>query len=443
MRAHLPLALAVLAASEAAAADSLFSRTSNGLARAHHAAIRRSAGLARDLRTAFRGLLVEQHGSTQVDLVSHSVYCVSAPKSTSPAGNGLTGGGNGTASAGGSSSTAKATSTKKSGASATSTKSGASATATSEWKVFQQYQGDDFFNGWTFWDTADPTNAHERSGIVDFQSQSDAESANLTSINSAGNAIMRVDTTAVVTGNRKAIRITTNAVYTGGLVILDAVHMPTGCGTWPAFWSNGPNWPAGGEIDIVEGVNDYTNNQATIHTNPGCSLATDSSSALGITGTIVGGTDCAAADSGNQGCGVRSADTSSYGAAFNNIGGGVYAMLWNDTGISVYFFRRSNIPSDITSGAPNPAGWGTPMANWPSTQCDTSKFFSHHSVIFDTTLCGDWAGGVWSSSGIPGQEQSCAQRTGVSDCATFVRNNGASFAEAYWEVKSVTIYQTS
>lgn len=35
---------------------------------------------------------------------------------------------------------------------------------------------------------------------------------------------------------------------------MDSVHMPTGCATWPAFWSNGPNWPAGGEIDIVEGV---------------------------------------------------------------------------------------------------------------------------------------------------------------------------------------------
>lgn len=50
--------------------------------------------------------------------------------------------------------------------------------------------------------------------------------------------------------------------------------------------------------DIVEGVNDYTNNQATIHTDPGCSLVSSSASVLSITGTLVASTDCAAADTG-------------------------------------------------------------------------------------------------------------------------------------------------
>ena len=39
----------------------------------------------------------------------------------------------------------------------------------------------------------------------------------------------------------------------------------------------------------------------------------------------MGGTDCSAADSSNQGCGMRSPANNSFGTGFNNIGGGVYA----------------------------------------------------------------------------------------------------------------------
>jgi hypothetical protein len=254
---------------------------------------------------------------------------------------------------------------------------------------------------------------------------------------------MAIETTAIVASTRQAVRITTNSQYDGGLWIMDSVHMPTGCATWPAFWTNGPNWPTTGEIDIVEGVNTYTNDQSTIHTGVGCTLPTSSSSALDITGTVVGGTDCSAADSDNEGCGVRSANTNSFGAAFNSAGGGVYAMKWDTTGISVYFFPRSSVPADITAGNPMPANWGTPVANWPASNCDPSTYFQSHSAIFDTTLCGDWAGGVWNGTGVPGQDVSCAVSTGYDTCEAYVQANGAAFAQAYWEVVSVNIYQLS
>ena len=89
----------------------------------------------------------------------------------------------------------------------------------------------------------------------------------------------------------------------------------------------GPNWPTGGEIDIVEGVNDYTNNQATIHTEEGCTLPSSSSTILGISGNVIGGTDCAAFTTGNQGCGIRASASNSFGASFNANGGGVYASM--------------------------------------------------------------------------------------------------------------------
>ncbi|EED82529.1 hypothetical protein POSPLDRAFT_112923 [Postia placenta Mad-698-R] len=423
MYLQLPLLLYLLA-SVAPSDAGLFTRSSEhvlrGVNAAHHHAVKRSSGLAKDLRRALSGILVAEGDSG-----AQHVYCISGTSltnpDTSPGGGGSSG-----------------SSPKASGTATASASSPSGTVASSPWKVKQSYEGDSFFDGWSFFTASDPTD-----GTVQYVDQSTAQSANLTSINSAGNAIMRVDTTAKISGNRQSVRITTNYNYTGALVILDSVHMPTGCGTWPAFWSNGPNWPAGGEIDIVEGVNTYTNNQATIHTNPGCTIPSSNSTVLGITGDVTGGTNCAAAETGNAGCGIRSTSNTSYGAGFNEIGGGVYAMEWVDSGISVWFFPRSSIPSDITAGAPQPSGWGTPMANWPSTDCNPSTFFYQHSAIFDTTLCGQWAGNVWSDTGSPGQSQSCAQITGTSTCAEYVQNNGAAFADAYWEVKSVKIYQTS
>ncbi|CAL1696723.1 unnamed protein product [Somion occarium] len=431
MHFHVPFLLALLI-NVAPSDANLLARSTETVLRAHKHAVKRSAGLARDLRLAFNGILVEQN-----KLGSSRVYCVSSPSDN---GSTLT---NGTSPNPSSPATfaPNPTSTGSKGSSSSTTSGAAptgSSSASSPWKLSQNFQGNSFFNGWDFFTGADPTN-----GQVTYVDQGTAQSAGLVNINNAGNVIMRVETTPQVATTRKSVRITTSKTYTGGLVIMDSVHMPTGCGTWPAFWSNGPNWPAGGEIDIVEGVNDYTNNQATIHTNPGCTVPTTNSSVLAITGTLVGGTNCAAAQTGNQGCGVRAVQSNSFGSTFNNNGGGVYAMQWDNNGISVFFFPRNSIPSDVSSGKPQPNNWGQPMAHWPASGCDPFKFFYTHSAIFDTTLCGDWASSAWTGSGIPGQEQSCAQRTGVATCEEFIRNNGAAMNDAYWEVKSVKIYQTS
>ena len=61
-------------------------------------------------------------------------------------------------------------------------------------------------------------------------------------------------------------------------------------------------------------------------------------------------------------------------------------MLWNNSGISVYFFQQGSVPADLNAGQPVPNNWGTPMASWPATSCNPSQFFYNHQVIFDTTL---------------------------------------------------------
>ena len=105
-------------------------------------------------------------------------------------------------------------------------------------------------------------------------------------------------------------------------------------------------------------------------------------------------------------------------------------VLWDNTGISVWFFPRQNIPSDIAASAPVPANWGTPSSFWPENTCNPFEIFKNQAAIFDTTLCGDWAGSVWTATGVPGQEQSCAQRTGVPTCEQFVQQNGAALSQA-------------
>lgn len=162
---------------------------------------------------------------------------------------------------------------------------------------------------------------------------------------------------------------------------MDLTKIPYGPSLWPAFWSDGPNWPAGGEIDVIEGVNDFSVNQATLHTSDGCVLTTP----MKGTGAVVG-TDCNAALDGNAGCGVTSDNDASAGAAFDKNGGGVYAMGWDAEGISVWFFPRADIPEDLASGAPEPSGWSEPMAFWAASGCDMSEFFAAQTIILDITI---------------------------------------------------------
>lgn len=237
----------------------------------------------------------------------------------------------------------------------------------------------------------------------------------------------------------------------------------------------------GGEIDIIEGVDDYTANQATLHTTAGCTLASNNPSALNMTGILVDSTDCNVATTANAGCGIRATASNTYGPGFNSNGGGVYASMlsislhldgvklmcpclctvqWDTSGIQVFFFPRNAIPSDITSGAPQPSSWtaSSRMASWPASTCNPFQFFNSHSAIFDTTLwyvflpqhisvvfhelnhcsffcvctgSGVWTDSVWSvACQAPGQDQSCAQRTGFSTCEAFVQASGSSFEQA-------------
>lgn len=187
-----------------------------------------------------------------------------------------------------------------------------------------------------------------------------------------------------------------------------------------------------GEIDILEGVNDQATNAMTLHTGPGCSI---SSSNLGFDGSIqTSNCDVNAVNQDkNAGCSIKSSHKSSYGAGLNAAQGGVYATELTDDAISIYFFTRSQIPSDLASENPDPSTWGTPAAKF-SGGCDIASTFNKLQFVFDTTFCGDWAGNAWPGS-------SCASSTKTSTCKAYVANNPQAFKNAYWTVNSLRVYQ--
>lgn len=156
----------------------------------------------------------------------------------------------------------------------------------------------------------------------------------------------------------------------------------------------------------------------TLHTGPNCVLNESpiaGSSAAAFLGNPLS-TNCASSPGNNDGCGIGDSDTSSYGQGFNDNGGGVYARLWDSTGIKIWFYPRHSIPQDITSGNPDPSSWSTPAAFWSTNGCDVASHFYDHSLVIDTTLCGDWAGNVYGNSGCPG---TCAEA--VADASNFDR----------------------
>jgi len=283
------------------------------------------------------------------------------------------------------------------------------------------YQGNSFLSDWEFYTEPDPTN-----GYVNFQSREDAIQNNLAVVNN-GKAIFSVDdiTELPPGGMRNSIRITSPNTYSGGVFIADFEAMPYGCGVWPAFWSVGPNWPAGGEIDVVEGVNNQLNNQVTLHSGPDCSMPSTINKLA--SGNLISA-HCPSGSGDDSGCAFLDSSSSSFGPGFNNANGGVFAHLWNNDRISMWRFPRTAIPKDISAKNPDPSQWGVPVASFTSANCDIPSHFFNHSLILDTTVCGDWAGSVYSSSGCPGT------------CADAVANP-ANFKNAKWEVNYIAVYQ--
>lgn len=134
-------------------------------------------------------------------------------------------------------------------------------------------------------------------------------------------AVVKADTSeSFAASGRQSVRIESKAQYNHGLFIFDILHSPFGCGLWPALWlTDGYNWPANGEIDIVETNNMATEgNSVTLHSTDGCNMKDVKREQTGTTQL----TSCDDSMHGEAGCGVQG-PPDSYGEWLNGIGGGV------------------------------------------------------------------------------------------------------------------------
>lgn len=220
--------------------------------------------------------------------------------------------------------------------------------------------------------------------------------------------------------------------YNKGLFVLDVKHMPGGiCGTWPAFWSLGREpWPVKGEIDIIEGVNQNTNNNFVLHTDTTCSV-----NGKGQTGAQNLYNCALDSSAGSTGCGVTDARGNSFGKGFNAAEGGYYVTEWQAEGIKIWFFPRGSQPHSLLSDEPDTTTFGEPAASFQG-DCDIEKRFMDQRFIFTNTFCGDWGGNVYAQSGCPMYNG----LSGMDSCKKYVAENPEVFKDAYWRVSSFKTY---
>ncbi|BEJ13584.1 hypothetical protein CspHIS471_0307580 [Cutaneotrichosporon sp. HIS471] len=308
--------------------------------------------------------------------------------------------------------------------------------ASKTWGLFQTTMGEDFYRDFDFVTFDDPTK-----GKTNYVDQDTARNRGLawTRGNQFG---MTCDTSSIVPNitsvrGRDSVRIHSKGWFGEVLVVADIAHMPTGCGTWPAFWTNGYGpWPAGGEFDIIEGTNGGWGNRVTLHTNSKmCSIPKIKVPGMSDHSGDVKIWNCF----GGPGCSIQDPNPKAWAAPFNANGGGWYVMRRNRGGYAVWFYERNgNVPDAIKNG------WGTvdedalglKVADFPfwngvaGNECDFNQEFTDHQLIFNIAMGGQWAESNY-------KHQGCESQGSIYD---LILNHPEKLTEAYFLINSLRIY---
>ncbi|WVQ92796.1 hypothetical protein IAS59_006612 [Cryptococcus gattii] len=209
---------------------------------------------------------------------------------------------------------------------------------------------------------------------------------------------------------------------------------------WPAFWTQGPSWPAGGEIDIIEGINLQPTNMIALHTSGNTSCTIPTTFTPSFSGRV-SYPNCDNSQNFGSGCTVYDLNTNSFGQAFAEAGGGVFVAEFAEDGIRVWFMTRSAIPSTVRVNATqiDTSTLGIPVAEYPSSSCDITNLFGPQTLTINIALCGDYAG-------LPSElARTCPALVGDATCyTTYVINNASTtYAQAYFEINYINVYSSN
>eukprot|EP00560_Eucampia_antarctica_P008309 CAMPEP_0197825638 /NCGR_PEP_ID=MMETSP1437-20131217/2685_1 /TAXON_ID=49252 ORGANISM="Eucampia antarctica, Strain CCMP1452" /NCGR_SAMPLE_ID=MMETSP1437 /ASSEMBLY_ACC=CAM_ASM_001096 /LENGTH=474 /DNA_ID=CAMNT_0043425721 /DNA_START=103 /DNA_END=1527 /DNA_ORIENTATION=+ len=352
------------------------------------------------------------------------------------------------------------------------------------YKAKEIQKGDDFFSFYDFNEGADNPGS---GGINDYVSYERAKEIGILNVTSDGSVYMgSAPSGADKSFKRQSIRLEGKTRFDRGLFVIDLDHMPAGCGAWPAFWlSDDEDWPNGGEIDMVEGINYQSKVKTALHTAAQCSMFNQFPQkvrtgtwewAAGIYNrwsgipdnkTLVETDNCWVSSPHqwtNQGCVTVSDQDDTLGVPLNKNGGGVFVMEWDpDNGYirSWAFTPHNTVPENLVQAlataddkdeskrvAPDSSLWGLPYAYFaigPGTDC-TTNHFKQQRLIINLAFCGGVAGNRFYAD-CPAISKNFRNESifePVKSCERYIKTNPDEITEnAYWKTRSVHVWERS
>lgn len=247
---------------------------------------------------------------------------------------------------------------------------------------------------------------------------------------------------------RKTAKIKTMRSWRYFLAAVRFTHVPVGCGLWPAFWTNGIGyrWPEGGELDVLEYVNDAPSRTA-LHTGarnqcqldakllntPGCPQFPDVNKMS---------YDCTTAYPKKLGCSSNSEPLQN--PAELNVQPVTFVIEWTEMFVKVFKIPDHAMPADLLHESPRPREWDQwvisyyPFGRSPGCP-NAADLLAPQQLILNIGLCGDWSERkTWSMS------QTCADLYGPREgclagdcCPRFVEDiDGKYGADEYFRTRA-------